>query len=328
MTTSTPAMTLCLLLATVSGSVTAQVAPSWYVHAQGSAVADAADGHQGFSLVTDGHQFDSGLLQRLSYTATTGAAARGVVTVNGSNVRYAESGNAEVTGSEGMGALRGIVDVDTAMPYQSQNTSASASISESWTDQLTFHTGNPLGVDYAFSITLDDFLTTALLTDSNSQYTTFNGNSALALAQTGLDIKFTNGAYAVPQGTFLIDDRLTAYPSSDPSIAPTLTHSPPPARTLRGSIHVLDGDVLNFSQYLVLQSVVLFDSGDAGAEAQHTAYFDLSTTDSSASYTAASGTVYATAGDPFAVSSVPEPSGLLLMLGGLSAVGFMARRKR
>jgi hypothetical protein len=228
-------------------------------------------------------------------------------------------GEASLFAYASFGGLRGAISAQTAVNnYINNLTGAGGQLEETWNDTVTFHTASASGADFNFSITLDDGLGTTL-----TQGMGYARNSSASAG--AISYFFINGG----GDPFLsvIDGQNDYVPSGGTGPATPLSNRNHPAqRTVSALVHVYDGEQLNLVQTLRIQAGVN-GGGSAYADASDTAFFNLSSSDASASYTAASGTVYLASGDPFAVSAVPEPAEWALMVAGVGAIGWLSRRR-
>jgi hypothetical protein len=264
-------------------------APDWYIQAQGDALAEAAIlGPPPFNVVSDDHRFDSGtFLQRQSFTGNTFAVARGDLTnpnppPDSTIINGRQASDSQVMGTATLGALHGVTGADsTISDIFSFRTSGEAVLRESWADQLTFHTSNPLGVDYTISLTMNDSLSTSMSPDSKGIY---SRGDAQAVANTSLAV-YAGGFN--PISSLSLQDHFLEQGANSTDL-PVLTQETSPSRTVTTTLHVFDGTSLTFLQQMTLQANATFSNGTAGANAADTSYFDISTSDPSASYTAAS----------------------------------------
>jgi hypothetical protein len=317
----------CVFVSALGLSPACRAAPPWYISAQGDAQTSAAIlGPPSFNEVFDDHRFDTGpFLQQQSFTGNTFALSRGDLTnpdppPDSTIIDGRQASDSQLMGTATLGALHGVTGADsTISDIFSFRTSGEAVLMESWADQLTFHTSNPLGVDYTISLTMNDSLSTSMSPDSQGIY---SEGDAQAVANTSLGI-YAGGFN--PISTLFLQDHFLEQGANSTDL-PVLTEETSPSRTVTTTLHVFDGTSLTFVQLMTLQANATYSNGTAGANAADTAYFDISTSDPGASYTAASGTIYATQGDP-SVPAVPEPSELALMLAGFGALAFVGRRR-
>ena len=317
-----------------------QAATTWGVIAGYSEYAASANGvYTGFiPLVTqsDGMTSNRGLLlQQADFSASSSVAARGIITYGLSGKPASPQAADASSGVQAtMGGLRAKVGADnTVSDYLgiAQFAQGAAGAGASWHDVVTFHTSNPLGSDYTVSVTLDDALSTSLapsqITNGANYYVTGTESGASAEMIFNLDDARGSTVANLVINDGLVENLLHADPVTG---LPGLTQSPPPSRTLTATFHIFDGTVLSFDQRLDVHAHVYQGNGTAGANAEDTAFLDLSTTDAAAWYVADSGTVYATAGDPFAVgvSPVPEPGEWALLMGGFGLIGAARQRAK
>ena len=298
------AVTSCLLLAGWTFDVHAQT-----FEAEGQILAQAAtaSGTRVFdvrSLGVPASEFPGP-----SYTATATATAQSLYTPGDAGSLQAAEASASLFAQ--IGGLRGSVTATSSIgDHPNADTGVAGNISTGWSDVVTFRTPNAQGVDYVFSITLDDMLTTVLSPSFVSL------SSAQAFASTAL---LFNG-----RGLLSVTDSQSGFVSST---LPTYSASHPASRTVSAVMHLVDGETVTLHQILYVSAGVSAN-GMAAADAFDTAFFNLYSADPTASYTTASGSVFAESGDPFAVAPVPEPSEWALMAAGLAWMGIVGRRRR
>ena len=259
----------------------------------------------------------SGYLNQRSYQGVTGATGRGNehTVLAGKVVDLAQAADADLAIKVEIGALHGSAgaDASTSGSTDPVSTVAQAKMTMGWFDTVTFHTTSSTGSDFILGLTLNDSLSTSLGPDA------FLGDSFAAATVSGLiRVLYTFGGTAVPGGFLGVQDIFSQRAGS------TFV-STPSARSVTTMLHAFDGQTYVITGQMDLSAKVSEATGTAGASAMDTALFQLSTLDAGASYTAASGTIFATG--PEVMAPVPEPSELALMLAGLSAMVFTGRRR-
>jgi hypothetical protein len=336
-----------LLGACLLGIATPSAAqPSWYIDVFGQANTAVVNGPvQRVMTLTHDSEFVNPNsfqpIQQANFTGNTSAAGRGTITYDPATGKAPsiQAADASASLSASVGGLRGAVGAaNTVSDYAGpqQFVFGSSSVSVNWIDTLTFHTANPLGADFRVSVTLDDSLSTSLVPSSVAPngFEIFPGQTdSYAMVHTLLAMFAESGPSFTASDNFLhIEDsvRQDADHRDPVSGLPLLTIASPPSRTLSAIVHIFDGTVIRFEQDLTLGAGVDDGNGVAGANASDTAFMNLVALDPDATYSAASGTVFATEGDPFApvTAPVPEPSELALMTSGLAALTFLVRRRR
>ena len=302
--------------------------PASYTTIYGAATANAGDGpynadqyHTQTSEFGSAHDTFPG-----AQTGRADASAQGNLTGLFGVAGSAQGAVASGVGGVSFGALHGSASAGTSTNRYWYHTTAEAVANVGWFDTLTFHTSDPLGANYTYSITLDDALSSVIRPFVDP---TYHGGLVKASAFTALSVDSSNVGLS-------LSDTLRQDPSYDGVTPGVVTRTPPANRTVSGVIHVQDGEVVTFQQiFYVLAESDNLDSG-ATAIANDTAYFNLVSFDAGASYTAASGTIYATSGDPDlgpvvgppATGSVPEPSSIALLFAGLAGLIGAGRRVR
>jgi PEP-CTERM motif-containing protein len=174
----------------------------------------------------------------------------------------------------------------------------------SWTDTVTFRTGNPAGSDFRLGLHLDDRIgiSSSLLSPVSSSFLAGTAFAGVSSGPSGV------------AGPLLlsVSDVISRRASGD-----TVNRSP--TDTVTTVMHMHNGDVLLLTGWLRMSVGASNAIGSVQVDAANTALFMLSTDDPLASYTTASDTVFAT--------SVPEPAIVVLALAGFGVVGWRAHRR-
>ncbi len=321
--------------------------PLWFVEARAESYATAVDGlYQRYMPVHGEDHFvnpnDFQPMQVSSYSGSTSSLSRGTISYDPATGKTPSLQAADSAASlyTSIGGLRAAATADNTVsdytgPQQFVGGSAGAIMN--WVDTLTFHTANPLGADFQVTLSLDYDLSTSLVPSfvQTNGYALYPGQTtAHSQIHTLLAMFAAGGPSFSASDNFLhIEDSVDQNADHrDPVTGlPQITLTPPPSRTLGAIVHIFDGTTIRFEQDLDLQASINDGNGTAAANASDTAWMNLVALDDGASYSAASGTVFATSGDPFAtgtVAPVPEPSDFALVGAGLGVLAFVARRRR
>ena len=318
---------------------TSEAEPSWYLLANGTADAATVDGPAQRYMPIHGQdnpifRDDVGPMQVPTFSGATSATSRGTITYDAGSGPSPQAADGSASLYASVGGLRAAASgANSVGDYTGpqQYVYGSGGVSISWIDTLTFHTDNPLGADFRISVSLEDSLTSTLTPSTGSGSSSFypGQTSSHAQVHTLLAMFAAGGqAFSATDNFMHIEDsRKLDADHRDAFGAPTLTLTPPPSRTLTAILHVFDGTTIRFEQDLTLSAGVNNGNGTASANASDTAWINLAALDDGASYTSASGTVFATSGDPFS-SPVPEPSEFALIGAGLGVLVFASRRRR
>lgn len=337
MNISKAALSGALLVAVLCAATEGRATPASYIYAYGSASTKATNGVSYGSTFTSQYQ-DFGSAYDRDYVPS-GFSGRADAASRGTALPYPQSpsdgrqaADATAAGSVSYGALHGAAIGDTSIGEQYvYNTVAQAGFGAVWYDTLVFHTTNAAGVDFHYSLTLADGLSTTIAPNALGNYTS---NSTLAVIEAAASAALN---VLPPDGNnrnYHIGDEFLQYGAATSTTPGPLVQNLAPARTVGGTLHVDDGDVVGFQQFFGVSIYVGNVNGLASAIANDTAYFNLFSNDPDAWYTAASGTLYATSGDPDLGpivtpppgGTVPEPSIVALMLAGLGASVVERRR--
>ncbi len=322
---------------------TSRADPAWFISVRGQAAAATVGGpYQRYMQIHEDDQFvnpnDFQPLQVPSYSGSVVAHSSGVISYEAGSGRFPSQQTAEGSVSlyASVGGLRSAASGANSMGDYTgpqQFAFGSAAAITTWIDTLTFHTANPLGADFRVSVSLDDNLSTFLQPSAGTTSFYPGQTSSYAQVHTLLSMTAAGGtAFSASDNYLHIEDAANLDADHrDHAGQPTLTLTPPPSRTLSAIVHIFDGTTIRFEQDLTLSAGVNNGNGTASADAGDTAWMNLVALDDGATYSAASGTVFATAGDPFApgiVAPVPEPSDFALVGAGLGVLAFVGRRRR
>ena len=197
--------------------------------------------------------------------------------------------------------MTAIADSNNGGRFTSGLTAADSPNAISWSDTITFRTTNPNGSDFRLGLALHDTINL-----STSSVGGFVAGSAFAGLSSG------------PAGIFgplllALQDGVSRNSTGD-----IINH--PPSDNVQTVLHMQNFSTLILTGWLRSRVKASDTVGSVTLNAADTALFALSSNDPLASYTTASGTVFA--------SSVPEPATSALALAGLGLVGWQARRRR
>ncbi len=308
-----------LALALVAGSAATQICsanPSFGVAIGGTAEASAtnvdpfAPGDLSHSQI---NSLGPVVLQQTSSQAATGALARAnIQAINGTQVlEQPQASDADIAAIVQVGALHGTASSDASVSSSTDAvlTYAFSRLSITWFDTVTFHTADPLGSDFNLGLTLNDDVSTSFGADLRIRPDSFAFASALGRI---FVMNVQSGGSPIP--TLNVQDQVR-------QTVDGLFITSPPAHTVTATLHALDGQSFVIQGSMDLIANISTATGTAGASAMDTALFELSSSDPEASYSTASGTVFATM--PEIIPGVPEPSKFALLLAGLGVMGVM-----
>jgi hypothetical protein len=302
--TSFPKLTLALLLISAS-EVTAA---GYYVQDYANVQTEA-----GTAFAVDGRSYVSPKLVQPTLSNSTLASVAGLAG-NGQFFTAYQLGQARANDKAEIGALHSFVSAtsDTGFsnpPVPIFNTGTATGSAQNevyWSDTISFHTANPNGSDFYFSIALDDNIFAG-----GHWYPTetgyFAGSAQMLLTITQDNLGLANPFLSISDQTIIRSDG-------------TITYTPPDSRVATLVFHD-DSNLFGFATLtgkLSTSASAKNGSGQTTVNASNTGLFAFYSPDPLASYSTASGTVFLT--------SVPEPTTLSLL--ALSAIALTARRRK